>query len=273
MNTNWQLPKAEYHELRPKKTKYCVLVPIINEGDRIMGQLAKMKKLTNKIDIILTDGGSTDGSTELSFLKSMCVRTLIVKKDKGKLSAQLRLGLAYALIQGYDGIITIDGNNKDGVDAISNFVSEIENGYDFIQGSRYVKGGQAINTPVIRNFAIKLIHAPVISLLTGSRYTDTTNGFRGFSRRYLLDPNVQPFRDIFETYELLAYLSVRADQLGFKTKEIPVTRKYPDDGMVPTKINSFRGNFELITILLKLALKSFNPKNSSLIESERNYHA
>ena len=39
---------------------------------------------------------------------------------------------------------------------------------------------------------------------------------------------VKPFRPIFKSYELSTYLSTRADQLGLKTLEIPVTRAYPD---------------------------------------------
>jgi dolichol-phosphate mannosyltransferase len=268
MEPNWKVPNAEYYELKQKKSKYCVVIPVINEGERIRKQLTKMRPYSSDIDIIIADGGSIDGSTNLKFLQSIGVRTLIEKKDKGKLSAQLRIGYAYALKQGYDGIITIDGNDKDDVNAVPNFIMELESGYDFIQGSRYVVGGKAINTPFIRDFAIKLIHAPIISLVAGCRYTDTTNGFRGYSRRYLLDQRVQPFRDIFETYELLAYLSVRASQLGYKTKEIPVTRKYPDDGKVPTKINSFSGNLYLMSILLKLILRSYNPSKNIIFEDK-----
>lgn len=49
------------------------------------------------------------------------------------------------------------------------------------------------------------------------------------------------------TYELLAYLSVRATQIGMKACEIPVTRAYPKTGKTPTKISFFKGN--KITIL------------------------
>jgi dolichol-phosphate mannosyltransferase len=268
----WQVPKAEYHELKPKGTKYCVLIPIINEGERIKNQLARMKPLTNEVDIILVDGGSTDGSTDLDFLRSMGVRALLIKRDKGKLSAQLRVGFAYALDQEYQGMITVDGNNKDGVEAIPNFIKELDAGYDFVQGSRYVKGGEAINTPVVRDLAIKIIHAPMISIIAGSRFTDTTNGFRAFSRRYLLNSGVQPFREVFDTYELLAYLSVRASQLGMKTKEIPVSRKYPDDGHVPTKISSVRGNYSLIKILFKLMFKSYHPEKE-IISGKKGSHS
>ena len=51
-----------------------------------------------------------------------------------------------------------------------------------------------------------------------------------------------PFRDVFDTYELLAYLPIRAGQLGIPTGEVPVRRSYPDDGAIPTKIHGISGN-------------------------------
>ncbi|MDG0811821.1 glycosyltransferase family 2 protein [Cohnella rhizosphaerae] len=251
-----------------KKKRYCVLIPVINEGERIRKQLTAMAPYAEMVDIIITDGGSTDNSLDLDFLRSVHVRTLLTKKDQGKLGAQLRIGYAYALRQGYEGIITVDGNNKDGVDAIPRFIAELDGGYDMIQGSRYVKGGLAINTPVVRDLAIRLVHAPIISIAARFRYTDTTNGFRAYSRGYLLDLQVQPFRDIFNLYELLAYLSVKAPRLGYKTKEIPVKRVYPSDGIVPTKISHFRGNLILLKTLVNLFTGAYNPKKK-VVKGER----
>ena len=134
----------------------------------------------------------------------------------------------------------------------SNRVRRLEEGYDFIQGSRFIKGGIAINTPLLREIAVRLIHAPIISITAKYRFTDTTNAYRGYSIKYLTDSRVQPFRDIFMTYELLAYLSVRASQLGLKVCEIPVTRAYPKSGKVPTKISFLGGNWELLKILFSL---------------------
>jgi dolichol-phosphate mannosyltransferase len=54
-------------------------------------------------------------------------------------------------------------------------------------------------------------------------------------------------------------MSVRAPQLGFKVKEIPVTRRYPPSGKTPTKIKGFRGNMKLIRILLDVIRGQYNP--------------
>ncbi len=256
------VPKFECLEFENKIKEYVVLIPIINEGERILKELMRAKKnnISEYVDIVICDGGSTDGCTDTDKLRQLNVNTLLIKRDVGKQGAQLRMGIWWALQRGYKGIITIDGNNKDSIEDVPRFIEKLEEGYDLVQGSRFIKGGHAINTPFIRNISVRLIHAPIISLTAHQRFTDTTNAYRAYSARYLTDERVQPLRDIFMTYELLAYLSVRATQLGMKACEIPVTRAYPKKGKTPTKISFFRGNSELMKILLKNAMGAYNPK-------------
>lgn len=245
-----------------KKNKdYALLIPIINEGDRIIKELqrAKAAGIDDYVDIIICDGGSTDGCTEEGKLTERGVNTLLVKKDTGKQGAQLRMGIWWALRRGYKGLITIDGNNKDSIEDVPRFVEKLEEGYDLVQGSRFIKGGKGINTPIVRDLAVRLIHAPIISLTAGQRFTDTTNAYRAYSLRYLKDERVQPLRDVFMTYELLAYLSVRATRLGYKACEIPVTREYPAKGKTPTKISPLKGNADLMKILIRNAGGRYNP--------------
>lgn len=255
------VPQFKCTEFDGKKKDYTVLIPIINEGDRIYRELIRAKKnnVSGHADIVICDGGSTDGCTNEARLKKLDVNTLLVKQDAGRQGAQLRMGIWWALQRGYKGIITIDGNNKDSIEDVPNFIEKLEEGYDLIQGSRFIKGGNAVNTPFIRTVSVKLIHAPIISLTARQRFTDTTNAYRGYSARYLRDERVQPLRDIFMTYELLAYLSVRATQIGMRACEIPVTRAYPQKGKTPTKISFIKGNSELMKILLRNACGAYNP--------------
>lgn len=255
----WQLPKFETKEFRKKDTKYCVCIPVLNEGKNFKKQLKKMLPYYKMADIIIADWGSTDGSTKASFLKKMGVRTLLVMKSGGRQGTQLRMGFSYALMQDYQGIIQIDGNNKDGIETIPKFIEALDKGYDYVQGSRFIKGGKAVNTPLIRYLAVRLLAAPILSLGAGCWYTDVTNGFRGYSRKYLFHPKVKPFRDIFVRYEFNMYLTVRANQLGLKTKEIPVSRIYPK-GKVHSKISFLKGNFDFLLSQLKAALGLYNPK-------------
>ena len=254
------VPKFEVDEYAPKKVKYCLCIPIINENGRIQPELERAKKhgIDKLVDIIICDGGSTDGCTESELLKSRGVNTLLTKRDIGKQGAQLRMGFWWALQRGYEGIITIDGNNKDSIESVPLFIEKLDEGYNFIQGSRFIKGGKAINNPLIRQLAVKFIHAPIISLTAKHKFTDTTSAFRGHSRKYLEHSQVQPFRDIFMTHELLAYLSVRATQLALKACEVPVTRAYPKNEKNPTKISPFKGNWNLLKILFKTMKGNYN---------------
>lgn len=254
-----QIPKYTIFEFHKKQTKYCICIPVLNEGAKIKKQLEGMLPYSKLADIIIADWGSIDGSTNKTFLKKVNVKTLLTLKSPGRQGTQLRMGFSYALKQGYEGIIQIDGNNKDGVEAIPDFIKALEEGFDYVQGSRFIKGGQAINTPSLRYFAVRAIAAPFLSLGAGFWYTDVTNGFRGYSRKYLLHPKVKPFRDIFVRYEFNMYLTVRANQLGLKTKEIPVSRIYPK-GKIHTKISFLKGNFDFLLSQLKAALGLYNPK-------------
>ena len=242
---------------RGKAHECAVLIPVINEGERIRRQLADMSKAELGADVILVDGGTTDGSLDDQFLRQAGVRTHL-ECERG-LSSQLRAGFHYALEQGYRGVVTIDGNGKDSWWHIPKFVSALSAGFGFVQGSRYVKGGEAINTPLDRSFAVRAIHAPVLSLAAGFRYTDTTNGFRAFSREFLMDPRVQPFRDIFRTYNLHYYLSIRAPRLGYRVVELPVLRRYPETGKTPTKISGIRGKALVLKQLFVAAAGGYNP--------------
>ncbi len=255
------VPEFSCTEYGKRSKDYVILIPIINEGNRILKELYRAKKhnVSDFADIVLCDGGSTDGCTDETNLKKLQVNTLLVKQDVGKQGAQLRMGIWWALERGYKGIITIDGNNKDSIEDVPRFIEKLKEGYDLVQGSRFIKGGRAINTPFIRLVSVKLIHAPVISLTARQRFTDTTNAFRAYSARYLKDDRVQPLRDVFMTYELLAYLSVRASQIGMKTCEVPVTRAYPKTGKTPTKISFFKGNSELLKILFKNLCGVYKP--------------
>lgn len=255
------VPKFEYTEFKGKEKEYVVLIPIINEGERIIKELkrAYKNKVYEHADIVICDGNSSDGCTEEGRLRKLMVNTLLVKQDYGKQGAQLRMGIWWALQRGYKGIITIDGNNKDSIEDVPKFIEKLQEGYDFVQGSRFIKGGRAINTPFIRRVAVQFIHAPIISLTARQKFTDTTNAYRAYSAKYLEDERVQPLRDVFMTYELLAYLSVRATQIGLKACEISVTRAYPKIGKIPTKISFFKGNGELLKILIRNIFGGYNP--------------
>lgn len=255
---HYDVPKYLEAFTADRQHDYCVIIFVINEGEKLHKQLRRMAKCQLNADIIVADGDSTDGSTDRDKLTALGVNTLLVKKEVGKLGSQMRIGFAWALEKGYRGMVVIDGNNKDSVENISDFVEKLTQGYDHIQGSRFIPGGKAVNTPVSRLLGLKLLHVPMIRLASGYRYTDTTNGFRAYSKKLLMAKEVSVFRDIFTGYELHYYLAIQAAKQGHKCIEIPVTRVYPK-GKIPTKISPIKGNLGVIKTLLDTCTGKYSP--------------
>jgi len=128
-------------------------------------------------------------------------------------------------------------------------VEALDMGLDHVQGSRFIPGGHHENTPLTRYLAVNLLHAPLISLAAGFRYTDTTNGFRAYSARLLRDPRIGVFRPCFDRYQLHYHLAIKAAVLGYGVKETPVSRSYPAKGKTPTKIQGIGGLVAVFTQL------------------------
>lgn len=261
MPESWEVPPYDIVFWRGAKKDFCVVIPVLNEGDRIMSLLERMSSLEipSLVDIVIVDGGSTDESIDATAFRRLGVAGALVKLGVGGLSAQLRCGYAFCLLNDYQGVITIDGNDKDDPSAIPRFISALRSGFDFVQGSRFIEGGSAINTPKYRDLAIRLIHAPLLSLASGFKWTDSTQGFRAYSARLLLSEDIQPFRNIFNSYELLAYMSYAAPRQRYRCVEVPTTRRYPL-GKVPTKITGVFGNLKVFSILIKTSRGCYSVK-------------
>lgn len=253
---------TEVCSFRPRQSRYAMIIPIWNEGQTIVDQLQRMRDARIQADTVLCDGGSTDGSTEKERLELLGVRSLLVTDQIG-LGTALRLGIGYALDEGYDGVIMIDGNGKDGVEAIPEFEACLSNGYDFVQGSRFMVGGKNRNTPLDRYLGIRFLIAPLMRFASGFRYTDPTNGFKGMSRKFLLDSHVQPLRPVLQEFNLQFYLNYTAARLGFRVTEIPVSRIYPKRGPTPTKIVGVRKKLRLLRQLLETVCGSYDCPNCS----------
>src|SRR6516162_8841121 len=129
----WAVPDFLLREWSERRAPFALCVFVLNEGERIRAQLERMQSLTSQIDIAIVDGGSSDGAVAPEFLARHGVRALLTKRDPGRLSAQMRMALAYALERGYEGAVVIDGNNKDDPSAVPSFTQLLAAGYDHVQ--------------------------------------------------------------------------------------------------------------------------------------------
>ena len=254
----WQPPVFDRVEFFERRTRYCVAVIVWNEGERLRDQLERMRTCGEQADLIVADWQSDDGSTDPEVLHRLGVRSLLTTHEGG-LGTAIRMAIAYAVEQGYAGVITVDGNGKDGVGAIPRFLQHLDDGYDLVQGSRFLRGAAHANTPLDRYVGIRFVVAPILSLAGRYVFTDPTNGFRALSRRYLIDPGLQPLRSVFVRFNLQLYLVYRARRLGYRVVEIPVQRFYPPAADFPTKIRDLRTKLLFVRELLRTATGRYNP--------------
>ena len=252
-----KIPKYQSYIFSEKKNKYALLIPVINEGERFVSQMNKMKEnnIFNICDVFICDGGSEDNSSNPDFIKNYgCVGLLINVSDKKGQGVQLKQGFYQTMEMGYEGAIMVDGNDKDNVhESLPLFLEKLEAGFDVIQATRFTLGRKEANTPFLRKIGIRLIASPLISFTSGFHYDDVCNGYKGFSRKYILDEKMDWFRDEFNTYEYCYYPLVHANNLGYKICQVPTARVYPKNE-VPSKIKGIYSNLKLLKEIFKISI-------------------
>ena len=96
-----------------------------------------------------------------------------------------------------------------------------------MQGSRFLKGGYYEKMPLYRLLATRYIYPFLFSFFSRSKITDCTNGFRAIKIDIFQDKRINLNQDWLNKYELEPYLFYKAIALGYKVKEVPVSKIYP----------------------------------------------
>ena len=209
----------------------------------------------DRTDYLIVDDASDDGTTEVieSFI-AQDVATVRHSQRKG-VGAAIRTAIQYARTKGYGVLVIMAGNNKDNPDEIPRLVDPILNdGYDFIQGSRYLAGkGIGGDMPAYRKLATRL-HPLLMSLITKRKVTDSTNGFRAFRLSLFDHPRINIDQAWLDHYELEPYLLFKAITLGFRFMEVPVTKVYPSRKLGYTKMSPITGWWSILRPLVFLGL-------------------
>jgi glycosyltransferase involved in cell wall biosynthesis len=182
----------------------CVITAVIQDPkDPSIEILKKMQNKTNNLKILFTKNG-----------------TGMLKAIKAGIEAT-----SSPLI-----ILTMADLSDDPVD-IDRIVEKLENGYDLVCGSRYMKGGRHIGGPLVKNF-LSYAGCKTLRLFTGIPTNDATNAFKGFKRKVFEKIEIESK----EGFELPLELTVKAFRQGFNITEIPTTWKDREKGKSKFKI-------------------------------------
>lgn len=232
--------------------KILVSIFAYNEGVKIRDALSRFSR-KREYDILVVDDGSTDDT--INHIRKF-ENTKILRNERNLgIGASIRNAFKYAIENEYDITVCMAGNNKDEPSEIPSLIEPIiKNGYHFVQGSRYLKGGGFGRMPIYRLLATRYIHPFIFTLVSGKRITDSTNGFRAISTLILKDKRINLNQQWLNKYELEPYLFYKAIKLGYKVKEIPVTKIYPPKQLGYTKMKPFTGWWSILRPLIYLNL-------------------
>lgn len=138
----------------------------------------------------------------------------------------IRRGYRYALENRFDLIVVMAGNGKDDPHEIPRLTTPIvKEGYDYVQGSRFLPGGRREQNPFLRSIFTRLFPY-VWSFMTGVKCTEVTNGFRAYKASIVEDSRINVWQDWLDNYELEYYLHYKVLTLGYKFAERPVSKDY-----------------------------------------------
>lgn len=203
--------------------KIGVVIPVYNEQDRIGDVLAKFKP--GIVDaVIVVDDGSTDETREMARRHGA---GLLVHPQRSGVGSAIRDGLERLRSEHFDAAVVMAGNGKDDPGEIPRLKALLASGEtDYVQGSRFLEGGGFRNLPWTRYVMIKS-YTFLWSLLLGRWLTDVTNGFRAYRLDLLEDARIRLGQSWLDAYDLEYYLQYKVLSLGYRFREVPVSKNYP----------------------------------------------
>ena len=215
--------------------KIGVLITVYNEGPRI----DKILKKLSKYHVIVVNDGSTD-DTLLKVKKYKNVESITYSKNRGKGYA-LQRGLVRARKLKFDILILMDGDGQHNPADISKFVKKINDGFDVVLGSRFIK---RTKIPLIRRIILRG-GCFIEKLVIGIDLTDAHNGYRAINKKAL--------NKIRLTENRMAYASELMMEIirhNLSYSEIPIKVKYTREIMEHGTSSLFTGFKILFRIVL-----------------------
>lgn len=201
---------SETPRIRFPLNKIMIGIPAHNEEAHIGSVIRGAKRFG---DVVVYNDGSTDKTTEVSLLHGACVLNAYSKTENKGYGYALKQLFDYARVNGYQSLVTLDGDGQHNPDEIINLLSGLC-GSDVVIGNRFIAGSK---TPLHRELFIK-----GISFVTG--IGDSQSGYRAYNRDVIDSMKVSK-NSFGASHEILMNIL----ENGYKVSEVPVSISYEDN--------------------------------------------
>ncbi|MBP3191483.1 polyprenol monophosphomannose synthase [Natronogracilivirga saccharolytica] len=214
------------------QSESLIIIPTFNEAENITKLLPHLLGLEEKVDVLVVDDGSPDGTAdEVKKLQGENPDRIHLIEREGKLG----LGTAYvtgfyfALDKGYEYVCEMDADFSHDPDDVPRLIREVKEGRcDLAIGSRYANGISIINWPLTR--LILSYSANVYArFITGLPVQDTTAGFKCISRKVLEKIDLKKIRSNGYSFQIEVHF--RAFRAGFRLKETSIIFRERTEGV------------------------------------------
>jgi glycosyltransferase involved in cell wall biosynthesis len=193
-----------------------IIIPALNEEASLPRVLADLACQLPDFDVLVVDDGSRDATARVATECGVAVLSLPFNLGVG---GALQTGFRYAVRNDYDRAIQFDADGQHDPTEVWKLIAGLDAGADLMIGSRFAAGG-AVTYPVgpARRVGMRVLRR-IVRILVGRDFTDTTSGFRAFSRP-MLDyfARTYPTEYMGDTVEAL----VIAANAGFTPDEVGV---------------------------------------------------
>jgi len=205
------------------------IIPVYDELGKIGRVISRFsERFVDEICVVVDSPTNAILDEIKSASEKISIPVHVIKNPERRgIGYAIKEGFQYALERSFDVIVVMAGNNKDDPVEIPRFLRAIfDEGYDYVQGSRFLPGGRYDKLPFFRGLFVRF-YPFLWTLFTGFRCTDVTNGFRAYKTEILKDKRVYIWQDWLDDYSLEYYLHYKVLKLGYKVKEVPVSKTYP----------------------------------------------
>jgi dolichol-phosphate mannosyltransferase len=197
-------------------------------------------------EIVVVDDGSSDRTWDL--LQELAGRLPQLKPVQNK---GLH-GFGRAIIHGLDNmtgdaVVIMMADESDDCRDVVRYWQELNNGFDCVFGSRFIKGGGVIDYPVVK-LTINRMANKFLQFMFGLKLNDTTNAFKAY-RKEVIDgcrPLIAPH------FNLTVELPLKAIVRGFSWTTIPITWRNRRTGVAKLKIKEMGSRYLFICLYIWL---------------------
>jgi glycosyltransferase involved in cell wall biosynthesis len=226
-----------------RQHQILVVMPALNEEAVVGAVIEEVREARPDAHVLVVDDGSTDATAVVAAKAGADVLRLPFNLGVG---GALRAGFRYAVRYDYAAVVQVDADGQHDPAEIDNLLAALQDA-DLVIGARFAGKGSYDARGARRLAMVLLAHS--LSRRTGTALTDTTSGFRAFSRRTVeLFAQNYPAEYLGDTVEAL----VIASRAGLRIRQVPVHMR-PRAGGAPSQ-SSLKSVVYLARAALAVAL-------------------